>query len=173
MIMKKIKILALIFILSIPVSAQNSREKTYSFSLLSNFFGGIYLATEVDRPNSKHFSDIYRFENSLAVGVTGIEVGKRLYWLDKKGSTEGLFSEMGVGPRFMYSEYDQDYYSVDPWSFNVRLHFFGYKNMSKSGRFANSFSLGVNTDFFALMDGSVVPGQMFPVFMRWQVGFVR
>ena len=169
----KMKLLAFILIASNVANAQNSREKTYSFSLLSNFYGSIYLAAEVDRPNSKHFSDIYRFENSLAVGVTGFELGKRLYWLDKKGSTEGVFSEIGIGPRYMYSEENQDYYYVDPWSFNVRLHFFGYKNISKSGRFANAFSLGVNTDFFALMDESIVPGQMFPVFMRWQVGFVR
>ena len=173
--MKRTLLLMIVFTAVKATSQSTSPQNTYSFSILSNIYGSTYLSAEFDRPKSKHWTDVYRLEGSWAAGIIGVETGNRFYWLDKKGKTEGIFSELGVGVRYASSTWPSLAFQNANFGLNTRLHIVGYKAISQSGRFANSISFGLNTDFRGLADGyASVPGtQMFPLFMRWQVGFVK
>jgi len=159
----------------IHATGQTTPQNTYSFSILSNIYGSTYLSAEFDRAKSKHWTDVYRLEGSWTLGVIGVEAGNRFYWLDKKGKTEGVFSEMAVGVRYVSPLVPSEFNRNANVGINTRFHLVGYKAISQSGRFANSISFGVNTDFRGIEGGyAILPlNQMFPLFMRWQVGFVK
>ena len=173
--MKRFVLFALLLGAIQAAGQSNTSQNTYSFSILSNIYGSTFLSAEFDRPKSKHWTDVYRLEGSWGVGIIGVETGNRFYWLDKKGKTEGIYSEFGVGVRYTSSTWPSLAFQDANFGLNTRLHIVGYKAISQSGRFANSISFGLNSDLRGLRDGyALVPGtQMFPLFMRWQIGFVK
>lgn len=173
--MKRILLLMIVFSAIQATGQSTSPQNTYSFSILSNIYGSTYLSAEFDRPRSKHWTNVYRLEGSWALGVIGVEAGNRFYWLDKKGKTEGVFSEMAVGARYVSSLLPSEWNRSANVGINTRFHLVGYKSISQSGRFANSISFGINADFRGIMDGyAITPlNQMFPLFTRWQIGFVK